>query len=588
MLKRIIAFSLSQRILMLLLGVAISVAGYLAFTKLPIDAFPDVSSTQVQIVMKSPGMTPEEVESRIVVPIEQEMLGIPHQTVLRSQSKYAIAIITLDFAEGTDPYWARQQVNERLTGVMSALPGNASGGIAPMTTPLGESFMFTLHGPMSDMEKRTLLDRVVRPQLRKIEGVADVNVLGGLARTFEVTPNLDALASRGLSLDQLKQAIELNNASDGAGRLNENGESLLIRSDSRVTNLQELGEIIVSNHQGTLVQVKDIADVHTGALTRYGAVTENGQGEAVQGIVLTLKGANARQVVQSVREHLQDIEKNLPPGVTIKPFYDRGELVNRAIHTVSKTLIEAIVLVLILLLLFLGNLRAALVVAAILPLSALSTFLMMRQFGLSANLMSLGGLTIAIGLLVDAAVVVVENIEMQLADAHESKHRLFLPSLNVIYRAVCEVAVPVTAGMIIIMLVFIPLMTLQGLEGKLFSPVALTIVFALSSSLIFSLTIIPVLCSYFLKSQAHHTPYIVAKLEQAYSKVLNASLAHPKRVYALAGGALVVAALIFPLIGKSFMPTMDEGDTILQLEKKCHRSVCKIQLHLIWTFKEEF
>ncbi len=240
---------------------------------------------------------------------------------------------------------------------------------------------------------------------------------------------------------------------------------------------------------------------------------------------------------------------------------------NRAIHTVSKTLVEAIVLVLILLLLFLGNLRAALVVAAILPLSALSTFLMMRQFGLSANLMSLGGLTIAIGLLVDAAVVVVENIEMQLANAHESKHRSFLPPLNVIYRAVCEVAVPVTAGMIIIMLVFIPLMTLQGLEGKLFSPVALTIVFALSSSLIFSLTIIPVLCSYFLKSQAHHTPYIVAKLEQAYSKVLNASLAHPKRVYALAGGALVVAALIFPLIGKSFMPTMDEGDTILQLEK---------------------
>jgi cobalt-zinc-cadmium resistance protein CzcA len=587
MLKRIIAFSLSQRILILLLGVAISVAGYLAFTKLPIDAFPDVSSTQVQIVMKSPGMTPEEVESRIVVPIEQEMLGIPHQTVLRSQSKYAIAIITLDFAEGTDPYWARQQVNERLTGVMSALPSNASGGIAPMTTPLGESFMFTLHGPMSDMEKRTLLDRVVRPQLRKIEGVADVNVLGGLARTFEVTPNLDALASRGLSLDQLKQAIELNNASDGAGRLNENGESLLIRSDSRVTNLQELGEIIVSNHQGTLVQVKDVADVHTGALTRYGAVTENGQGEAVEGIVLTLKGANARQVVQSVREHLHDIEKNLPLGVTIKPFYDRGELVNRAIHTVSKTLVEAIVLVLILLLLFLGNLRAALVVAAILPLSALSTFLMMRQFGLSANLMSLGGLTIAIGLLVDAAVVVVENIEMQLADAHESKHRSFLPPLNVIYRAVCEVAVPVTAGMIIIMLVFIPLMTLQGLEGKLFSPVALTIVFALSSSLIFSLTIIPVLCSYFLKSQAHHTPYIVAKLEQAYSKVLNASLAHPKRVYALAGGALVVAALIFhSLVSLLCQPWMKV--TPYCSWKKCHRSACKIQLHLIWTFKEEF
>ncbi|WOE31516.1 MULTISPECIES: CusA/CzcA family heavy metal efflux RND transporter [unclassified Acinetobacter] len=567
MLKRIIAFSLSQRILVLLIGLAISVAGYMAFTKLPIDAFPDVSSTQVQIVMKSPGMTPEEVESRIVVPIEQEMLGIPHQTVLRSQSKYAIAIITLDFAEGTDPYWARQQVNERLNGVISVLPSSASGGIAPMTTPLGESFMFTLHGPLNNMEKRTLLDRVIRPQLRKIEGVADVNALGGLVQTFEVIPNLAALAARGLSLNQLQQAIELNNASDGAGRLNENGESLLIRSDSRISTLAELGDIIVSSNQGVLVQVKDVATVRTGALTRYGAVTENGQGEAVEGIVLSLKGANARQVVQQVREHLQEIEKTLPAGTTIEPFYDRGELVNRAIHTVSKTLFEAIILVLILLLLFLGNLRSALVVAVILPLSALSTFLMMYQFGLSANLMSLGGLTIAIGLLVDAAVVVVENIEMQLAEAYQSKNRAFLPILNVIYRAVCEVSVPVTAGMIIIMLVFIPLMTLEGLEGKLFAPVALTIVFALSSSLFFSLTLIPVLCSFFLKPQAHHTSFVVRQLEAAYSKILNASLANPKKVYVMASVALLAAILTFPLIGKSFMPTMDEGDTILQLEK---------------------
>src|SRR5690606_10887127 len=272
-----------------------------------------------------------------------------------------------------------------------------------------------------------------------------------------------------------------------------------------------------------------------------------------QGIVLTLKGANARQVVQHVREHLSDIEKTLPQGTTIEPFYDRGELVNRAIHTVSKTLLEAIVLVLILLLLFLGNLRSALVVAAVLPLSALSTFLMMHHFGLSANLMSLGGLTIAIGLLVDAAVVVVENIEMQLAEAKESPQRSFLPPLNMIYRAVSEVAVPVTAGMIIIMLVFIPLVTLEGLEGKLFSPVALTIVFALSSSLIFSLTVIPVLCSFFLKPKAHHTPFLVAKLETGYRKLLNLSLAHPKQIYVLAGGTLLLAALIFPFIGKSFM-----------------------------------
>lgn len=567
MLDRLISFALAQRILTLLLATVLCITGYLAFTKLPIDAFPDVSSTQVQIVIKSPGMTPEEVESRIVVPIEQELLGIPNQKMLRSQSKYAIAVINLDFQEGTDPYWARQQVGERLSGVMSQLPASATGGIAPMTTPLGEAFMFTLHGPLSEMEKRTLLDRVIRPQLRKIEGVADVNALGGFVRTFEVTPNLAALVARGVTLDQVKQAIELNNTSDGAGRLTENGESLLIRSDSRVENLEQLGNIIVSNNNGVLVTVKDVADVHVGALSRYGAVTENGQGEAVEGIILTLKGANARQVVQSVRAQIDEIQKTLPEGITIEPFYDRGDLVNRAIQTVSKSLFEAIVLVLILLLLFLGNLRSALVVAVILPLSALTTFLLMSRFGLSANLMSLGGLSIAIGLLVDAAVVIVENIEMQLAEASEAENKSFLPPLHIIFRAVSEVAVPVTAGMIIIMLVFIPLMTLEGLEGKLFSPVALTIVFALSSSLLLSLTVIPVLCSFFLKSGSHHTPYVVRKLEAGYTKLLDLSLSNPKKTYALAGISLLLAAAIFPFIGKSFMPTMDEGDAILQLEK---------------------
>ncbi len=567
MLNRLISFALAQRLLTLLAAAALCVAGYFAFMQLPIDAFPDVSSTQVQIVIKSPGMTPEEIESRIVVPIEQELLGIPNQKILRSQSKYAIAIITLDFAEGTDPYWARQQVNERLNGVMPQLPASASGGIAPMTTPVGEAFMFTIHGPLSEMEKRSLLDQVIRPQLRKIEGVAEVNALGGFVRTFEVTPNLEAMAARGISLDQLQQAIELNNSSDGAGRLTENGESLLIRSDSRVENLQQLSEMIVAQQNGVLIRVRDVANVHIGALSRYGAVTENGQGEAVEGIILTLKGANARQVVKHVAEQLAEIEKTLPAGTTVKPFYNRGDLVNRAIDTVSKSLFEAIVLVLILLLLFLGNLRSALVVAVILPLSALSTFLLMSRFGLSANLMSLGGLSIAIGLLVDAAVVIVENIEMQMAEQHQSEHQTFLPPLHIIYRAVAEVAVPVSSGMLIIMLVFIPLMTLEGLEGKLFSPVALTIVFALSSSLLLSLTVVPVLCSFFLKPGPHQTPYLVRKLESAYQKILNASLAHPKKTYLIAVLSLLSAVVIFPFIGKSFMPTMDEGDVVLQIEK---------------------
>ncbi|TCM61153.1 cobalt-zinc-cadmium resistance protein CzcA [Acinetobacter calcoaceticus] len=567
MLNRFFAFSLAQRVLTLLIAVAICVAGYVSFKSLPIDAFPDVSSTQVQIVIKSPGMTPEEVETRIVVPIEQELLGIPHQKILRSQSKYAIAVITLDFEEGTDPYWARQQTNESLSMIMPDLPATASGGIAPMTTPLGEAFMFTVDGPLDNMQKRSLLDRVIRPQLRKIEGVADVNALGGLVRTFEVTPNLAALAAQGISLDQVAQAIERNNSSDGAGRLTEHGESLLIRSDSRVENLAQLGEIVVSNRNGVLIKVSDIAQVQIGSLSRYGAVTENGQGEAVEGIILTLKGANARQVVAHVREQIQQIEKTLPAGVSIQPFYDRGDLVNRAIQTVSKSLLEAIVLVLILLLLFLGNLRSALVVATILPLSALSTFILMSKFGISANLMSLGGLTIAIGLLVDAAVVIVENIETKLSYDPDAPVQEPLPKLQVIYAAVSEVAVPVTAGMLIIMLVFIPLMTLQGLEGKLFSPVALTIVFALSSSLLLSLTVIPVLCSFFLKSKPHHSPYLVAKLEALYSKILQRSLAQPKLTYICAGLSLLIAVAIFPFIGKSFMPTMDEGDVVLQLEK---------------------
>lgn len=564
MLNQTIAFALSQRMLMLLAALTLCVAGFFAFEKLPIDAFPDVSMTQVQIIMKAPGMTPEEVESQVVLPIEQDLLGIPHQVMLRSQSKYAIAVITLDFAEGTDPYWARQQVGERLSGVLGNLPTTVSGGLAPMTTPLGEMFMFSVEGNLSLMEKRQLLERVIRPQLRTIVGVADVNSLGGHVRTFEVQPNLAAMAARGISLAMLEQAIQANHQSDGAGRISEQGESMLVRSDSRVRSLEDLNQILVTQQQGIPVYVSDVATTQIGSLSRYGAVTQDGQGETVEGIVLGLRGANARQVVADVRQALEKIQTTLPDGVTVKPFYDRGDLVNRAIHTVQQSLTEAIVLVLILLLLFLGNLRAACVVATILPLSALGTFLLMRQFGLSANLMSLGGLAIAIGLLVDAAVVV-ENIEAHQATTNQQGTPR--APLHVMFRAVQEVAVPVTAGMIIIMLVFVPLLSLQGLEGKLFAPVALTIVFALSVSLLLSLTVIPVLASFLLKPHGGEHPWLVRHLEHAYQRVLRWSLAHSNLVYGCAGAALLGAVALYPLIGKSFMPTLDEGDIIMQVEK---------------------
>ncbi len=560
MLDRLIAFALSQRLLVMVLTLGLTAAGIVAFRELPIDAFPDVSSTQVKIILKAPGMTPAEVESRVVIPIEQELLGLPHQTVLRSQSKYAIADITLDFADGTDIYWARQQVSERLGGVMGDLPAGISGGLAPITTPLGEMYMFTIEGNASLTDKRTLLDTVIRPQLRAIPGVADINSLGGHARAFEVVPDVAALAARRVSLEQLQQALAANNRNDGAGRLSSGEESLLVRSDGSIRTLDDVRAIAVLSRDGRAVRVGDVAEVRMGGLTRYGAVTKDGQQEAVQGLVLGLRGANAQKVVREVKARLEQIAPTLPPGITIQPFYDRSELVGRAVNTVSKALMEAIVLVLVLLLLFLGNLRAALVVAIILPLSALGTFILMDRFGLSANLMSLGGLAIAIGMLVDAAVVVVENLEARPSPAGPLR-------LHDVYRAVQEVALPVASGMLIIMMVFVPLLTLQGLEGKMFAPVAITIVFALLTSLLLSLTVIPVLASFFLHGGQHSTPPLVRWLEGAYARVLDLALDRARPVVIAAGVLLVLAGGVYTLVGKSFMPTLDEGDVLMQVEK---------------------
>ncbi|MDO9218360.1 MAG: efflux RND transporter permease subunit, partial [Lacisediminimonas sp.] len=567
MLDRLIAFALSQRLLVLVLTSLMIAAGIVAFKGLPIDAFPDVSSTQVKIIMKAPGMTPEEVETRITAPIEQELLGIPHQHVLRSQSKYALADITLDFDEGTDIFWARQQVTERLNTVLADLPPGASGGLAPITTPLGEMVMFTVEGNLSLEEKRSLLDWVVRPRLRSIPGVAEINALGGRVRSFEVIPDPAALASRRLSLTQLQAALQANNRNDGAGRLSENEEALLVRADGSIRTLDDVRAIAITEQDGVAIRVGDVAEVRFGALTRYGSVTRDGRAEAVQGLVLGLRGANAQQLVNDVRTRLGEIEKTLPSGVTLKTFYDRGNLVERAVGTVSRGLMEAIALVMVLLFLFLGNLRAALVVAIILPLSALLTFVLMRAVGLTANLMSLGGLAIAIGLLVDAAVVVVENIEAHLAQQSQRPAGGALSRLNLIFRSVQEVAVPVFAGMLIIGIVFVPLMTLQGLEGKLFSPVALTIVFALSASLLLSLTVIPVLASFFLGDGSHGAPRWVGRLEQRYVALLGWALGHRRAIYSVALVALLAAAAYFPFLGKSFMPTLDEGDLIMQIEK---------------------
>ncbi|MCQ8104132.1 CusA/CzcA family heavy metal efflux RND transporter [Methylomonas sp. SURF-2] len=561
----LIRFALSQRLMMCLLVVLLAGSGYSAFKDLPIDAFPEVSPTQVKIIVKANGMTPEEVETRITAPIEVELLGIPHQTMLRSLAKYAITDITLDFEEGTDIYWARQQVAERLNGIWGNLPEGVQGGIAPMTTPLGEMFMFAIEGgDLSLMERRSLLDWVLRPALRTVPGVADVNPLGGLVRSFEVVPDNLRMAARNIDMARLTAALRANNRNDGAGRLTEGEEALIVRAEGRIKNEQDVRAIVIAQKDGQPIRVDDVAEVRIGSLTRYGAVSKDGLSEAVTAVILSLRGANARQTVELIEAKLEEMKASLPEGVKINVFYNRGVLVGKAVHTVTQALLEAIVLVVVLLILFLGDLRAALTVALALPMAALFTFIMMKAFGMSANLMSLGGLAIAIGMLVDGAVVVVENIITQLAD-HQKAERL--PRLHMIYRATREVAAPVTSGILIIVIVFLPLLTLQGLEGKLFGPVAMTIVFALSGSLILSLTVIPVLASYLLTRVSHEEPWLPRQLQRLYEPLLVWCMDNSKKIFLTAGGLLALTVLVFSQIGSTFMPTMDEGDIIVQLEK---------------------
>lgn len=564
MLQRLVAFALSQRLFVLLAVLLLIGAGATFLPSLPIDAFPDVSPVQVKITMKAPGLTPEEVEQRITVPIELELLGLPNKKILRSTTKYALADVTIDFEDGTDIYWARNQVSERLSNIARDLPEGVSGGLAPITSPLGEMFMFTIDSSeLSLAERRTLLDWVIRPALRTVPGVADVNALGGYVRAFEIVPLNDALAARGISSELFRRAVETNSRNDGAGRVNQGEDSALVRIEGSIRTIDDIKAIVVDTRDGVPIRVNDVARVKVGALTRYGAVTENGQGETVEGLVLGLRGANAGQLVRDVRAKLEELKPALPQSVSLNVFYDRSRLVGRAVGTVVRALGEATVLVVVLLLLFLGNWRASLVIALSLPLAIVIALLAMRAVGMSANLMSLGGLAIAIGMLIDALVVVVENIVGNLGN-HEPGRGL--PLIHVIFRSVCEVLQPVASGVLIIMIVFVPLLTLQGLEGKLFIPVALAIIFALAGSLLLALTVIPVATSFLLKSAGHGEPLLIRLAQRVYAPALDWSLRNERKVIAAALLALVAAGYAYSQLGKTFMPTMDEGDVIVSVE----------------------
>ena len=565
MFEYLIRLSLRFRGLTMLSAVFLFAVGVYAWLNLPIDAFPDISPVQAKVILKIPGMTPEEVEQRVVKPIEQELLSIPNKRIVRSVSKYGIADITIDFEEGVDLYWARQQVAERLGTILRDMPANVTGGLAPIATPLSEVYMFTIEGQAFSLaEKRHVLDWVIRPELRTIPGVADMNSLGGEVQTFEVIPSTAKMAALGVSMSDLRQALLANNSNDGAGRLTTGEEALVVRVQGAINTLEDLRLVRFKSSSNNLVQLDDVARVTVGSLTRYGAVTQNGQGEAVEGLVLSLRGVNARQLVKAVDVKLIEIASRLPKGMSIKTFYNRGELVTRASDTVIHALIEASILVCIILYVFLGGIRAALVVAVALPLSLLSTFVLMGAFGLTANLMSLGGLAIALGMLVDAAVVVVENIEKAFA-SHLSTHGL--SKTEILLKAALQVVKPVTAGVFIICVVFLPLLSLEGLEGKLFAPVAMTIIMALASSLLLAFTVIPALASLVLHQDGASEPVLMQKIQALYISVREWVWSKPRWLYSVSVASLVLAAILYSLLGKTFMPTLDEGDILIQLQK---------------------
>jgi cobalt-zinc-cadmium resistance protein CzcA len=563
MLRRLIRFALTQRLLILSATALMVAGGVWAYLTIPIGAYPDISTTQVQVIVKAPGMAPEDVEKRVTRPLEIEVRSIPKQTMLRSITKRALAVLTIDFEEGTDIYWARQQVSERISDVLTRLPEGVHGGLAPITSPLSELYMFMVESESHDLrELRTILDWMIRPRLVSLDGVAGVNALGGYAKAFAVEPRPDALRAYNLTVSDVVRAIKSHNRNAGGGRIVRNDQVLLVRSLGRLETVADIAGVPVATKNGVPINIDDLASVRIGSRIRYGGVTKNGKGEGVQGLVLLRTGANGRKTVTEVKKRLEEIKETLPKGVHLTTVYDRSVLIEEAVDTVELALAEGIALVLIVLSLFLGNLRSAVTTGLILPLTMIGAFLLMRVFGVSANLMSLGGLAIAVGILVDSSVVVAENIHTRLSEPHHGFH-----PLHIVYRAAGEVARPVLSAVLIIVASFIPILSLTGVEGKLFSPLALTICFALLVSLLLSLTVIPVVASLLMKGSPKKKSRIVDALLRAYRPVLGWALRH--RVWALGIALFFLAGsgALVPFIGREFLPTLDEGTIVIQTEK---------------------
>ena len=569
MIERLIRLSLEQRLLVLLMAVALTVGGVAAFSHLPIDAFPDVTPVQVQVITRAPSLAPPEIERLVTFPLEIELTNLPGKTELRSVSRFGISVITVVFEDTVDIYFARQLILERLVQAQRQLPQGVEPTLGPVSTGLSEVFMYLVEGPSHNLQDlRTLQDWVIRPMLRAVPGLADADTLGGLAKQYEVLVDPNKLTSLGLTLRQVQTAVTENNQNAGGSYIERGGDKLVIYGQGLARSVEDLARIVVTAHGGTPVYVRDVAQVRQGNAVRLGGVTRDGQGEVLEGIAVMLRGGNSREVVSAVKDKVALINRVLPAGVSVTPFYDRIELVTRALDTVERALLEGAAVVVLVLYLFLRNLRGALVVAIMLPLATLTTFVIMQRVGLSANLMSLGGLAISLGMIVDAAIVQVENVERHLTE--QSKNRALLMTVSqrlpVVLRAVLEVRRPSLFGELIIALTFVPLLTLQGMEGKMFVPLALTVVIVLLSSLVLSMTVVPVLAVVLMRPRAAmENGHALTVGRRVYRRFLEGAIRRTRVVVLLAAGVLIGGIALVPFIGREFVPIMDEGSIVVNL-----------------------
>ena len=554
--NRLIAFALKQRFFVIGGALTLVMGGLYALTHLPFDAFPDLTGTRVEVITPAPGMPPEDIERLVTYPIESSLMGIPRAEGVRSVSKQGLSIITVSVPDDVDVYFARQLVQQRLADAKGALPTGIEAGLGPVSTPMGELYQYTVTSDsMSLTDLKTLHDYTIRPRLRTVPGVSEVNSWGGYTEQVHVVVDPSKIASRGLTLAEVHDALGANNRAFGGAYVENAGERFTLRGVGRAESLDEIGRMVVSTRGGAPVLVRDIAVVEQGALPRQGAVTQDGKGEVVTGMVLKLKGADSRQVIAGVRARMEEVKQGIPAHVHITPFYDQTELVARTTSTITKNLIEGGLLVIAVLFLFLRNVRASLIVASVIPLSMLFAFAGMKLFGYSANLMSLGALDF--GLIVDASVVMVENFVRRLEEgAHGDRDSLFLS-------AAVEVGRPILFGIAIIVAVYIPIFTLDGMEGRMFKPMAFTVVTAVLGSLLLALTYVPTMSHMLLRHAREKPNRFFDALKASYGRGLEWVFQRTRIVVVSSAAAVVVAMASFAWIGTEFMPKLDEGNILI-------------------------